>query len=141
MNPLKVKLLSTRARLPSRAHEDDAGWDLYCPSLTTLGPNQVKVIPLGLAVELPTGTVGFLKDRSSVGRQGVHVLGGVMDSSYRGEYMVTLANLLPQTVVLNQGDRVCQLVVLRLQPFSGVEEADTLSETPRGEGAFGSSGK
>jgi dUTP pyrophosphatase len=85
--------------------------------------------------------VGLVKDRSSLALRGLHVLGGVIDSGYRGEIKVVLVNFGTSWVTFNPGDRVAQLVVLSLAGGDRIHEADDLSPSDRGEGGFGSTGE
>jgi len=91
-------------------------------------------------MELPNSHVGIIKDRSSMGAKGIHVLGGVIDEDYRGEVMVVLLNTSSKVYVINTGDRIAQMVVLAA-PWFEAKQVDELNTTVRGKGGFGSSGK
>jgi dUTP pyrophosphatase len=146
---VKVKKLHPNAQLPSRKRDDDAGFDLYALEdyeLKTGVPVKVKT---GIAVEIPNGYVGEIWDRSSMGSKGIKVLGGVIDSSYRGELMVVLINLEmvhdiargPGYTVkkVSKGDKIAQLLTKRV-PHVTMTEVAELSSSDRGEAGFGSSG-
>lgn len=145
MTPVEVEVrrLDPELPLPSRAHPDDAGIDLYAAESVSLKPAERGLIPTGIAVAIPTGYAGFVQPRSGLAfKQGLGLINspGLIDSGYRGEIKVVAINLDPENVIhIERGDRVAQLVVL---PVPSVEllEVDALSETPRGSGGFGSSG-
>ncbi|PIS05624.1 MAG: dUTP diphosphatase [Candidatus Buchananbacteria bacterium CG10_big_fil_rev_8_21_14_0_10_42_9] len=138
--PIKVKLLHPDAQLPTRAYAGDAGLDLYAIEDSIIPAGKHGLIKFGLAVEIPEGYVGFIKDRGSMGRSGLHVIGGVMDSNYRGEYICSMINASDSDYKIEKGHRVAQLVILPY--FTGLpSEADELSESERGEKRYASSGK
>jgi len=144
---LEIKVLKMRpqAKLPTRAHDNDAGWDLYAAE--TFGgfgdlPVDHVTIPTGIAVEIPEGHFGLIKSRSSLSsKHGVNVTAGVVDSGYRGEIGVVLQTTSPQGMPqIAQGDKIAQMIVLPL-PSTKIIEVKSLSESKRGEKGFGSSGK
>ena len=145
MDAIKVKLLRPGAKLPTYGTEFSAGADLYAclEADVTIQPGETKKIPTGIAMELPTGTAGLIYARSSLGtKRGLAPANkvGVVDSDYRGEFLVFLHNhgIEPQT--LCHGDRIAQLLVTPV--FTpGFVETDALSDTDRGAGGFGSTGK
>ena len=145
MEPIKVKKLREGAVLPTYGTEYSAGADLHAclEEPVTIAPGQTKKIPTGIAMELPAGTAGLIYARSSLGtKKGLAPANkvGVVDSDYRGEFLVFLHNhgSEPQTVC--HGDRVAQLLVTPV--FTpGFVEAEALSDTRRGTGGFGSTGK
>lgn len=145
MNPIKVKKLRPGAQLPTYGTEFSAGADLYAclEEPVTIAPGETKKIPTGLAMEIPVGFAGLIYARSGLGtRQGLAPANkvGVVDSDYRGEFMVFLHNHSAETRTVSHGDRVAQLVVTPV--FTpGFEEADELTDTARGAGGFGSTGK
>lgn len=137
---LKVKKLRPEAKLPTRAHHDDAGLDIYCCEDVTLLPHETTKIPTGIAYEVPEGYVGLIWDKSSVGGKGIKTLGGVLDSGYRGELFVPLHNLHNVPHTFEAGHKIAQMLIQKVELWD-VEESDELSETKRGTGAFGSTGK
>lgn len=145
MEKIKVKLLRPGAKLPTYGTEFSAGADLYAclEEDVTIAPGQTKKIPTGIAMELPIGCAGLIYTRSSLGtKKGLAPANkvGVIDSDYRGEFLVFLHNhgAEPQTIV--HGDRIAQLLVTPV--FTpGFLEAEVLSDTHRGEGGFGSTGR
>jgi len=135
---LNVKLLHPMAVKPRYAYAGDVGLDLSAVEGARLGPGERAKIMTGLAVEIPDGYAGLIWDRSSLSAQkGLKVMGGVIDSSYRGELMVPLANISDVPVEIVQGDRVAQMLI---QPVSRVEVevSKELTETERDKNAFGS---
>ncbi len=138
---IKVKLLSESATLPTKAHLNDAGWDLYASVGGEVLPGQRKLIPTGVSMAIPEGYYGRIADRSgNAYNSGVHVLAGVADSSYRGELRVLLVNLSDKTFVFSEGNRIAQLVITAICTMPLVSVSD-LDETSRGVAGFGSTGK
>ncbi len=137
---LLIKRLRPEAKLPTRAHHDDAGMDIYCCEKHVLEPNQRIKIPTGLSFEVPFGYVGLVWDKSSTGSKGIKTLSGVLDAGYRGEVFLFLHNLSDVTHTFEAGDKVAQMLIqkVELPEIVGVEE---LSDSIRGAGAFGSTGK
>lgn len=138
---MPVQLLKN-GRMPSRAHYDDAGLDLYVSEERTVEVGEFVDIPCGVAVELPGDTWGYLTGRSStLRRRGLLVNPGVIDAGYRGPLFAGVFNLGQQEQVIEVGDRIAQLIVIgnrtvEVQPVV----VDELREHPRGEKGFGSSG-
>ena len=145
MNPIKVKKLRDGAILPTYGTPYSAGADLYAclEESVTILPGETKKIPTGIAMELPVGTAGLIYARSSLGtKKGLAPANkvGVVDSDYRGEFLIFLHNHGAEPQTIAHGDRVAQLVVTPV--FTpGFVESDTLSDTLRGEGGFGSTGR
>lgn len=142
---LKFKVLKG-GTLPTRAHREDAGFDLYSPIDITLRENEYRTIALKLCVEIPKGYVGFIMGRSSFSTAGVLCFTGVIDSGYTGEIAVTLMNFSARNCAnynnfyLNEGDRIAQLVVAKLADIEEAVSVDKLDDTERGAGGFGSTG-
>ena len=145
MGPIKVKKLRAGAQLPTYGTEFSAGADLYAclEADVTIAPGETKKIPTGIAMELPVGTAGLIYARSSLGtKKGLAPANkvGVVDSDYRGEFMIFLHNHGIEAQTICHGDRVAQLVITPV--FTpGFLEAEELSNTARGAGGFGSTGK
>ncbi|HEY5578893.1 MAG TPA: dUTP diphosphatase [Acidimicrobiia bacterium] len=128
---------------PSRAHSGDAGVDLYAREEAVLGPEERVIVPTGIAVGIPEGYAGLVVPRSGLAaRFGVCVVNapGLVDSGYRGEIKVILVNHGRDSVRIERGDRIAQLVVVPvgLGEFVEVEE---LSDTSRGDEGLGSTGR
>ena len=140
---LHVRRLDSRAVLPTRAHDGDAGLDLYALDDSSLAPGERASIPTGVAVEIPDGHAGLVLPRSGLAlRHGIALVNapGLIDAGYRGEVRVLLLNTdRSQPFEISAGDRIAQLLVIRTEVAS-VVEAEELSVTARGAGGFGSSG-
>jgi dUTP pyrophosphatase len=140
---LKVRRLDPAARLPARAHDDDAGLDLHALEPVRLEPGERAMVRTGLAIELPPGHAGWVVPRSGLAaRHGVALVNapGLIDAGYRGEVRVLLLNTdRAAAVELAAGDRIAQLVVMAVAA-PAVVEVDALADTGRGAGGFGSTG-
>lgn len=140
---LRIARLDERARLPTRAHDGDAGLDLYALDDALLAPGQRTSVPTGIAVEIPPGQAGLVLPRSGLAaRHGISVVNapGLIDSGYRGEVRVLLLNTdRDQPFQVSAGDRIAQLVLVRVELLTPVE-VDALTDSERGAGGFGSSG-
>ena len=139
---LRAKKVNEGIEMSRYAHEGDAGLDLRITETVTLEPMQKCVVGCGLAVEIPSGCVGLVFPRSGLAaKQGITLSNsvGVIDSGYRGEVCAALINQSYETVTLEAGTRVCQLVVMPYVPCELVP-VDELSDTERGAGGFGSTG-
>jgi dUTP pyrophosphatase len=137
---IKIKRLHPDAKLPNYAHPGDVGLDLYSLEDYTLEPQERKIFTIGFALEFPEGYAAIVKDKSSVSSAGVHTFGGVYDAGYRGEYNVGLVNLGTEPFEIKKGQKLAQLVLFPVA-IADIVEADELSDTSRGEGAYGSTGK
>jgi dUTP pyrophosphatase len=140
---LRVRRLRPSAILPRYAHPGDAGLDLCAAEAVTLGPGEWRTVQTGLAIELPAGTEGQVRPRSGLAsKHGITVLNapGTIDEGYRGEVGVILINHGTQAFSIAAGDRIAQLVVAPRAQVTVVDMAD-LSDTARGEGGFGSTGR
>jgi len=141
---LRFHRLSGSARPPVRAHDGDAGYDLYAAEAATLGPGERASVGTGIAIELPAGCAGLVLPRSGLAaRHGISVVNspGLIDAGYRGEVRALLLNTdREQQFEVSQGDRIAQLVIVRVESPK-VEEAHELRETVRGVGGFGSTGR
>lgn len=130
---------------PSYATELSAGLDLKASisEPVTLAPLGRALIPTGLYIELPQGTEAQIRPRSGLAaKSGITVLNapGTVDADYRGEIKVILVNLSDKEFVVNPGERIAQMVVARYEKIEW-EETDSLEDTERGAGGFGSTGK
>ncbi len=137
---IKVKRLKPEAILPKYAHPGDVGLDMYAMETVTVQPGQHVRLWHGFALEFPIGYAATVKDKSSISKAGLHTMGGVFDAGYRGEYNTHLVNLGSEPYTIEAGDKVSQLIIFPVI-IAEIEETDTLSESSRGEGAFGSTGK
>ena len=138
---IKIKKLSPELPNLHYAKPGDAGFDLYARERTILEPGKQVAIPTGVALEIPEGFVGLVWDKSGLSiRQGLKTLGGVVDAGYRGEVMVGIINLSDTPYTFEQGDRVAQMLIQKVEQATFIV-VDELSSTERGETGFGSSGK
>lgn len=140
---LRVQRLHADARLPIRAHDDDAGYDLCAIAAARLAPGQRATIPTGIAIELPAGHAGLVLARSGLAaRHGIAIVNapGLIDAGYRGELKVLLLNTDREaSFEVSPGDRIAQLVIVAVA-MPQIVEADALLVTARGDGGLGSSG-
>lgn len=129
--------------LPRRAHQGDAGVDLYCAEEVRLAPGQRSLVGTGVALALPLGLVGLIHPRSGLAaRHGLSIVNapGTVDAGYRGEVKINLINLDPaEDITLPRGSRIAQLVVQRVELVDIVEVTE-LDDTDRGSGGHGSTG-
>jgi dUTP pyrophosphatase len=138
---IKVRKLYPDAMLPSFAHPGDAGMDLYTRETITIKAGEIAKIPTGLSMEFSDEYVVLFWDKSGLSSNHfLKVMGGVMDSGYRGEYIVSLINLGKEDYILEKGHKVAQMLVQKIyQPK--IKEVDLLNKTSRGLGRHGSTGK
>ena len=141
---LKVRRLDAGARLPSRAYPGDAGLDLYALEESVLEPGARASVGTGIAVEIPDGQAGLVLPRSGLAaRHGIALVNapGLIDAGYRGEVRVLLLNTdRSETFIVQRGERIAQLVLVRIETPEVVEVRE-LAVTERGAGGFGSSGR
>lgn len=140
---VKFKKLHADAIIPNYAHAGDAGMDLYSIQDDIIEPLSWKLIPTGLACELPEGTEGQVRSKSGIAlKNGVFVLNtpGTIDENYRGEIGVILYNLNTKAPFeIKKGQKIAQYVINAIEYVDTVE-VEELSSTDRGEGGFGSTG-
>lgn len=144
MQQLPILKLKDEAILPTRAHPGDAGLDLYACEAAHIGPGERWGVGTGVGVEIPEGYAGLVLPRSGLARDhGISLVNapGLIDSGYRGELRVLLLNTDPaETFRVGAGDRIAQLVLTPIATPEPVEAAE-LTESVRGRGGFGSSGR
>lgn len=137
------KLDPKKAAAPYRKHEDDAGFDLVATSFK-LEEYGVHDYGLGIAIELPKGYWADIRPRSSIYKTGLSLCNscGVIDNSYRGELRAKFYKIVNNLHSYDVGERCCQIIIANANPEDVVwEEVDELSDTPRSDGGFGSTGK
>lgn len=136
--------LSEAAKPPLRAHPGDAGCDLFAAEAARLEPGERMSVGTGIAVEIPDGSAGLVLPRSGLAaKHGISVVNapGLIDAGYRGEVRVLLLNTdKTEPFEIEVGDRIAQLVIVEIADAEPIE-ADTLTESVRGDGGFGSSGR
>lgn len=126
--------------MPSYAHPGDVGLDLYSLEEATIAPGAHHRFYNGFAMEFPEGYAAIVKDKGNISKAGLHTMGGVFDAGFRGEYNVHLVNLGNKPYTFEKGDKVAQLVILPVA-HAKLIETERLSDSSRGVGRFGSTGK
>ncbi len=137
---IKIKKLKEDAQLPKYYHPGDVGMDLYSMEEVTIPPMAHHRFFHGFALEFPAGYAAIVADKSSISKSGLIHMGGVFDAGYRGEYNTHLVNLSDKPYTVEEGDKVSQLIIYPVA-IVDLEEVAELSDSARGEGAFGSTGK
>ena len=136
---MNIKLLSSRAIIPTKAHDTDAGYDLYTVETFELGIGERKAFKTDISIAIPVGLYGRIAPRSGLAfKKGIDVMAGIIDCSYRGEILIILINLGKEPVIINSGDKIAQII---FQPYTNhnFTVVDNLDDTSRGTDGFGSS--
>ncbi len=137
---LQVQKLHPEAKMPAFAHDTDAGLDLCTVVAVTVEPGERMQIPTGLALAIPDGYVGLIWDKSGVSQKGgLKSFGGVIDAGYRGELFVGLLNTSDTAHTFAIGAKIAQILIQKVE-HPELVEVSSLDATPRGDGAFGSTG-
>jgi dUTP pyrophosphatase len=138
---LKVKLLNVDAKIPTKAHEGDLGYDLYSAEDIIIKPNCVTKVHTGIACSFPNGYGALMRDRSSMATKAeIFVVAGVIDSGYRGEILVAFMNPFDKIYIIKKGDKIAQMIVTKVNNCV-IEEVEELDDTSRSDGGFGSTGR
>jgi dUTP pyrophosphatase len=138
---IKVKKLDERAVIPQYAHDTDAGMDFFALEDTTIPAQASANVPTGIAVEIPTGYVGLVWDKSGLASKvGITTMAGVIDSGFRGAISLIIFNTTDKDYTFKSGEKVAQMLVQKVEHV-GIVVVDKLSDTQRGEKGFGSTGK
>lgn len=132
--------LDKGAKMPTRAHSSDAGLDLYAREGQIVPAKESAIFDTGVHIELPVGTVGFLKSKSGLNVKHGITSEGVIDAGYTGSIVVKLYNHSGYDYTVNAGDKISQLVILPICT-PDIVRVDSLGETERGDGGFGSTGR
>ncbi len=149
MTTLKIKLLHPAARMPEYKTDGASGMDLCAVEGCTIGPGETKLIPLGIALEIPDGFEAQIRPRSSLNVKGILSHFGTIDADYRGQISAVLTNTRPRSELpvfgvisyeVQPGDRIAQLVIAPVERVA-VVAADELTATGRGAGGFGHTGR
>jgi len=137
---VKIKKLKENAIIPAYAHTGDAAMDLFSTENYLVPAGKRHLVSTGIAMELPEGYFASIRGKSGLAyKKGISILGGVIEYTYRGEYGVIVLNTGEEDFEIKEGDKIAQVVI---QPVASadVEEVGELSESFRGEGAWGSTG-
>ena len=138
---LKILKIDSEAIIPNYANEDDAGLDLYSAENFILKPGQRRAVETGVKMEIPEGYVGLVWDKSGLAlNNGIKTMAGVVDPGYRGEIKIVLINLSNQDFEIKKGQKIAQMLIQKVE-HPKIEIVEFLSESGRGEGGFGSTGK
>ncbi|MFA5992951.1 MAG: dUTP diphosphatase [Candidatus Pacearchaeota archaeon] len=140
-NPvLKVKRLTKNAELPEYALDCDVAFDLRANELVTLESMEQKEIKTGIAIEIPKGYIGLVRDRAGiVTKMGLHAVAGTFDSSYRGEVTIIMINFSMDAVDIEPEMRIAQMILVPINKLE-IQEVKELSKTPRTGKEIGSTG-
>ncbi len=137
---LKVKKIFKDAELPEYALNTDIGIDIRANETVVVPVSEQKTIKTGLAIEIPEGHVGLIRDRAGIiTKMGVHTAAGTFDPAYRGEVSIVLVNCGEQDVEVEKGMRIAQMIILPVTKAK-IQEVKELSSTERGERGFSSTG-
>lgn len=134
-------VLDDGAYMPERAHSTDAGLDLKTPKPLLIKPKSSIVVDTGVHVELPPNTVGMLKSKSGLNMKYGITSEGVIDEGYTGAIVAKLYNNGDEPVVLTEGSKITQLVILPVIIPDALDVVESLEDTERGDNGFGSSGE
>jgi dUTP pyrophosphatase len=138
---IKIKRLHPDLQIPKYAHPGDAGMDIYSLEDVVLKSGERHHFKAGFALELPEGYVALIWDKSGLAsKYGITCFGGVIEYTYRGEYGVVLYNAGDEDFHVSCGDKIAQLLIQKIETAE-IEEVKELSDSLRGEGGFGSTGK
>ena len=140
---IKIKILNEFAKIPSKSHEDDIGYDLYSDGEYTIEPQKVVLVNLGIAIQLPKDVGGFVLPRSGLASKNLVApinAPGLIDPGYTGELMIPLMNYSSEVYIVSQNERVAQLVTITTGSIS-FEKVEELDNSDRSTGGFGSTGK
>jgi dUTP pyrophosphatase len=138
---IKIKKVHPDAKLPAYAHPGDAGMDFFALEKTVLKPGQRTTVRTGISMEIPHGYTGLFWDKSSIAiKQGLKVIGGVIDAGYRGEVLIGMINLGLEDYVFEAGHKVSQMLIQKVES-PDIVETEELSDASRGVNGFGSTGK
>lgn len=136
---MKIKL-DDGAFMPTRAHETDAGLDLYSVNKKTIAPHSARVFDTGVHIELPPNTTGFIKSKSGLNARHSLLSEGVIDEGYTGSILVKVYNHGKKPYTVSRGDKISQLVILPIVKPE-LELVEELETTERGNNGMGSTGK
>lgn len=136
---ISIKLVGQNAQIPKRAKAGDAAYDLYACRYQLVYTGKWQRVDTGISIAIPEGYYGRVAERSGLANMGIRVGGGVLDSSYRGTVQVILFNHGDENLIVQQGDRIAQLIIEKCHDVEW-EQVDELPTTERADSGFGSSG-
>jgi len=136
---LDIQLITPTAKLPTRAHADDAGLDLYADETVVIYANQQQLIKTGLRLAIPYGFVGLVWDKSGLAQKVLHCLAGVIDAGYRGDLLITVFNLSSINYEVQLGQKIAQLLIQPIK-LPTPRLAQVSINTTRSDQGFGSTG-
>ena len=140
---IKIKILNEFAKLPSKSFKEDIGYDLYSDAEYIINPQNVVLVKLGIAIQLPNNVGGFVLPRSGLASKKLVApinSPGLIDPGYTGELMVPLMNYSNEIYVVSKNERVAQLVIIATGNII-FDNVDNLDNSDRSTGGFGSTGK
>ena len=139
---LKIKKISPDAKLPSFAHSDDAGMDLYSNENLEIQPREKVNIKTGIIMEIPKGYSGLIWDKGGIANKSIHALAGVVDAGYRGEIIILLINLSNKTYKIKSWQKIAQILIQKIErpEIKEVLNDNKIQDSDRGNGKFGSTG-
>lgn len=143
MVTIKIQKTDKDLKTPGYAHNGDAGLDLYSAVDCVIRPLERLKVPTGIKVSIPESYAGFVQPKSGLAiKKGLSLVNtpGLIDSGYRGEICAILINLDSENdIEIKRGEKICQLVIQKVE-HAEIEVSDSLEDTSRGEGGFGSTG-
>lgn len=140
LNVLQVERINSQAKLPQKAHEGDAGYDLYANDYCSIAPYAHALVPTGIKMAIPDGYAGLIWDKSGIAFEGIKTMGGVIDSNYRGEIKVIIKNLSEDIYNIIPGQKIAQILIQNISQME-IKEENINDETSRQANGFGSTGK
>jgi len=138
---VEIKLLHPRAKLPTKAHASDAGWDIYSIGSYDIAPGTTVNVETGIAAAAPEGFYFTIDGRSGLSRKGIFPFRGILDAGYQGPICAALTNVSSEPYRVNDGDRVAQLILHRCEALAFNVVQDFRAPSARGTKGFGSSGR
>jgi len=140
LSTLKVERINKQAKLPTQAHEGDAGYDLYANDYYSIAPYGQALVSTGIKLAIPKGQVGLIWDKSGLAAEGIKTMGGVIDSGYRGEIKIVIKNLSELDFNIVPGQKIAQIIIQEHNNLP-LSEEHLDDNTDRAANNFGSSGK
>lgn len=137
---IKFQKVDAEAKIPIFAKTGDAGMDVYSNAEMTIMPGEITAIPTGVKMELPEGYAALVWDKSGIAlKNGIKTMGGVLDAGFRGEVKIIMTNLSKDSFFIPKHTKVAQILIQKVE-CPKIEITEVLSESERGESAFGSTG-